>query len=59
MKLVMLDQVEALSDLDQPGNDLKKIGARYQIRLNNQYRIRFKWEDGDVDYVVVGEFHDD
>ena len=44
-----------------PGNGLEalKRGRRGQhsIRINDQYRICFRWEDGYVDDVEVTDFH--
>lgn len=45
VKLDALDQATRLSDLLSPGADLKKLkGARgvWQMRVNRQYRIRFR-----------------
>lgn len=44
-KLDTLDQATRLLDLASPGADLKKLkGARgvWQMRVNRQYRIRFR-----------------
>jgi proteic killer suppression protein len=47
-KLDQLDSVSALDDLKvPPGNRLEKLAAdrkgQYSIRINDQYRICFKW----------------
>lgn len=44
-----------------PGNRLERLfGDRvgqYSIRINNQYRICFRWEDGYADEVEVTDYH--
>jgi len=56
-KLILIDQMDSLRDLRIPGNDLKKIDDQYQIRINDQYRIRFLWEEDVAKRVEVGDFH--
>jgi len=50
-KLVYLDDAEDLRDLfAPPGNRLEALygdrEGQYSIRINNQYRVCFKWEKG-------------
>ena len=50
-KLTQLNRVQSLDELRiPPGNRLEPLkGARtgqYSIRVNEQYRICFRWEDG-------------
>ena len=50
-KLVMLDAAERLDDLRvPPGNRLEKLAAdragQYSIRVNEQWRVCFRWKDG-------------
>src|SRR5271155_160369 len=52
-KLLLLDAAESLDDLRvPPGNRLEKlVGDRegqHSIRINDQYRICFRWEDGNA-----------
>ena len=61
-KLVMLDAAEQLNDLRiPPGNRLEKLkGERqdqYSIRINNQWRICFRWREGDAYDVEVVDYH--
>ena len=48
--LVYLDDADDLRDLfAPPGNRLALYGDRegqYSLRINNQYRVCFKWEQG-------------
>ena len=61
-KLLLLDAAESLDDLRvPPSNHLEKlVGDRkgqYSIRVNDQYRICFRWEGGDAHYVEVVDYH--
>ena len=61
-KLVMLDAAESLNDLRvPPGNQLKKLragrAARYSIRINDQWRVCFRWEQGDAFEVEITDYH--
>ena len=46
---------------EPPGNRLEALkGTRkgqYSIRVNNQWRICFKWSNGDVIDVVIEDYH--
>lgn len=61
-KLNQIHYAERLDDLRvPPGNRLEKLtGARagqYSIRINQQYRVCFVWEDGDAHEVEVTDYH--
>ena len=61
-KLRMLNQAKKLSDLMiPPNNRLKALkGQRigeYSIRINQQWRICFKWEAGHVLEVKIEDYH--
>jgi proteic killer suppression protein len=61
-KLRMLNNAQSLSDLRQPpGNRLEALkGDRaglFSIRVNDQWRICFSWEDGDVHAVEIVDYH--
>ena len=61
-KLLMLDAATALNDLMvPPSNRLEKLhGDRegeYSIRINDQWRVCFKWRDGDAFDVEVTDYH--
>ena len=59
-KLRMLNRAQTLQDLRiPPANRLEKLrGERkgqYSIRINNQWRICFEWQDNDaLDVEIVG-----
>jgi proteic killer suppression protein len=61
-KLLLLDAAEALDDLRvPPGNRLERLtgnrAGQYSIRVNNQWRICFRWERGDAYDVEVADYH--
>ncbi len=61
-KLIMLDAAEILDDLRiPPGNHLEKLtGERigqHSIRINNQWRICFRWRGGNVFDVEIVDYH--
>ena len=61
-KLAILDAAERLEDLQvPPGNRLEKLkGERegqYSIRINDQWRICFRWSEGDAYEVEIGDYH--
>ena len=58
----MLDVASRLDDLRvPPGNRLEKLKGnregRYSIRINDQYRICFAWQDGDAYDVEIADYH--
>jgi toxin HigB-1 len=61
-KLEMLYAVTALNDLRvPPSNRLKKLHGDlrnyYSIRINDQWRIVFKWIDGHAYDVSISDYH--
>ena len=61
-KLLVLDAADALDDLrNPPGNRLEKLhGQRvgqYSIRVNEQWRICFRWDSGDAYEVEITDYH--
>ena len=61
-KLLLLDAAESLDDLRAaPGNRLEKLRGRrkgqYSIRINDQWRICFRWEAGDAYDVEIADYH--
>lgn len=61
-KLDQIDVVDSLNELRvPPGNHLKELqGNRkgtHQIDINDQYRVRFRWDGKDAYDVEVGDFH--
>jgi len=61
-KLDMLDAAQDLLDLRAPpGNRLEKLKGdltgRFSIRINDQYRIVFSWNHGNVEDVRIEDYH--
>jgi toxin HigB-1 len=61
-KLLFLSQAVRLDDLRvPPGNRLEALkGERkgqYSIRINDQWRICFRWTDGDAFDVEIVDYH--
>lgn len=61
-KLVALDAAETLDDLRvPPGNRLEKLmgdrTGQYSIRVNDQWRVCFRWHDGDAYDVELVDYH--
>jgi proteic killer suppression protein len=42
-----------------PGNRLERFGDGYSVRVNDQYRVTFRWKDGAAEEVWCGDYHDD
>ncbi len=58
----MLDAAEKLEDLTvPPGNRLEKLSGdregQYSIRINNQWRICFRWDQGNSYDVEMTDYH--
>ena len=61
-KLAILDAAESLSDLrSPPGNRLEKLvddrAGEYSIRINDQWCVCFRWDDGDAHRVEIADYH--
>ncbi|WP_039459194.1 type II toxin-antitoxin system RelE/ParE family toxin [Candidatus Jidaibacter acanthamoebae] len=61
-KLVMIDAAHSLEDLKvPPGNRLEAlIGDKrgfYSIRINDQWRICFRWLEGNAYQVEIIDYH--
>jgi proteic killer suppression protein len=61
-KLMLLDAAESLDDLRvPPGNRLEKLSGNrqgeYSIRINDQWRVCFCWENGDAHEVEITDYH--
>jgi proteic killer suppression protein len=62
MKLRMLDAAIKIEDLRvPPGNRLHKLEGdrtgQHSISINMQYRICFKWSDGNAQEVEIVDYH--
>ncbi len=58
----MINRAEILNDLKvPPANRLKALHGKrkgqYSIRINDQWRICFKWKEGEVHKVEIVDYH--
>jgi proteic killer suppression protein len=58
----MLNNSQNLIDLKvSPSNKLEKLSGKmsdfYSIRINDQWRIVFKWDDGNSSDVTIMDYH--
>lgn len=61
-KLFMLDNAGSLDDLRQPpGNRLEALkgdrSGQHSIRINDQFRLCFRWRDGGAEDVEIVDYH--
>ena len=61
-KLLILDAAEELADLRiPPGNRLQKLAGdragQFSIRINRQWRICFRWQNGNAYDVEIADYH--
>jgi proteic killer suppression protein len=61
-KLALLDAAESLEDLRvPPGNRLEKLAGdregQHSIRINDQWRLCFRWSEGDAHDVEITDYH--
>ena len=61
-KLLLLDAAESVEDLRiLPGNKLERLKGdrkgQYSIRINDQWRICFKWSGGNATDVEIVDYH--
>jgi proteic killer suppression protein len=61
-KLRMLNNAGSINELRiPPSNRLEKLkhdrAGQYSIRINDQWRICFTWEDGDAYDVEIVDYH--
>jgi proteic killer suppression protein len=61
-KMRMLNNAQNMADLTvPPSNNLEKLRGKlkgfYSIRINNQWRIIFKWDSGNASAVEIVDYH--
>ena len=61
-RLRMLDAAMRLSDLRvPPGNRLERLRGdrtgQHSIRINDQWRVCFRWREGDAHDVEIVDYH--
>ena len=62
-KLRLLNQAQVLQDLRvPPGNRLEALrgdrAGQHSIRINDQWRICFVWQEGGPSHVEIVDYHD-
>ena len=61
-KLYQIHQARSLKDLSAlPGNRLEALSGdrdgQYSIRINDQFRVCFRWSTGDAFEVEIADYH--
>lgn len=61
-KLIQLHNAQSLNDLRAPpGNRLEALqgnrAGQHSIRINDQWRVCFRWQDGDAYDVEIVDYH--
>lgn len=61
-KLLLIDAAETMEDLRvPPGNRLEKLAGdregQHSIRINERWRICFRWESGNAFDVEIVDYH--
>jgi proteic killer suppression protein len=61
-KLTQLEAAERLNDMLVPrGNRFEELKGKrkgtYSVRINDQWRITFRWSDGDAHDVRIEDYH--
>ena len=61
-RLVQIDSADELRDLaSPPANRLEALKGdrlgQYSVRINDQYRICFRWSGGDAFEVEITDYH--
>ena len=61
-RLDLIDSADLIDDLRiPPGNRLEKLGGnrkgQYSIRINDQWRICFRWKSGQAIDVEIVDYH--
>ena len=61
-KLLLIDSVDTVEELKvPPGNRLEKLSGdrkgQHSVRINDQFRICFRWRNGDAYDVEIMDYH--
>jgi toxin HigB-1 len=61
-RMVQIDNAEELRDLAAPpANRLEALkgdrAGQYSVRINDQYRVCFRWKNGDAFDVEITDYH--
>jgi len=61
-KLIIISRAKDLNDFKAPpGNRLERLSGKrqgqYSIRINDQFRVYFYWENGTASSVEITDYH--
>lgn len=61
-KMDQIDRVREVAELAiPPGNHLERLrgdrAGQHSIRINEQFRVCFRWEDGNAEDVEITDYH--
>jgi proteic killer suppression protein len=61
-RLVQIDSASELRDLaSPPANRLEALkgdrAGQYSVRINDQYRVCFRWRTGDAFEIEIADYH--
>jgi proteic killer suppression protein len=60
-RLAFLNQIRSLDDLKSPGFRLEALqgnrAGQYSIRINDRWRVCFRWADGEASDVEIVDYH--
>jgi toxin HigB-1 len=60
-RMLVLDAAHDLRDLRSPGGQLEKLTedreGQWGVRINEQYRVCFRWDQGDAHDVEITDYH--
>ena len=60
-RLSFLNQIRSLDDLKSAGFRLEALrgnrAGQYSIRINDQWRVCFRWQDSDAHEVEIVDYH--
>ena len=61
-KLILIHRAKDINDLrDPPGNRLEQLSGdrkgQYSIRINEQWRVCFFWNNGAANEVEIADYH--
>jgi proteic killer suppression protein len=60
-RVALLNRIRSLADLAGPGFRLEALkgdrAGQHSIRINDQWRVCFRWESGDAYDVEIVDYH--
>ena len=57
-KLIQLDSAPSINFMmAPPGNELKEYAGFWHVRINDQWRLKFKWSESGPYEVIISDPH--